>query len=317
MIAIGVKYVLLAALLAQASDPAAPGGDKARAKALLQEGLAFNQQGRHAQALGKFQAAYAAYPSPKLWFNIGQVQVALDHPLEAVQAFEDFLALASDARPEDRKDASTALAQLGKKLGRLQIKCETVGAQISVDGKSVGRVPLPEPLWAMPGRHGVTIAQSGFVPATETVDLGAGATALVVIRLLPVPPPAPVALPKPGERIPAAAAPAPGMAIAPSGVAAAAGAPAQDQLLPTQPAVPPPAAVAATAAPATPVALDLSTQPAPAEQADQARPFYKTWWFWTGTAVVVAGVVTAVLLLTRDAGSNVPDTNLGNHGVFQ
>jgi hypothetical protein len=316
MIAVGVKYVLLAALLAQASRPATPVGDKARAKALLQEGLAFNRQGQHAQALEKFQAAYAAYPSPKLWFNIGQVQVALDHPLEAVQAFEDFLALASDARPEDRKDASTALAQLGKKLGRLQIKCETTGAQISVDGKSVGRVPLPEPLWALPGRHSVTIAQSGFVSATETVELGAGATALVVIRLVPTPPPAPVARPLPSEAVPAAA-PAPGMAAAPSGVAASASAPAQDQLLPNQPAVPPPLAVPVAAAPATPVALDLSTQPAPAEQPSQAQPFYKTWWFWTGTAVVVAGVVTTAILLSRGSDSNVPTTDLGNHGVFQ
>jgi hypothetical protein len=333
MIAMGASYALLAVLLAQAAGPHGDAEDKARAKALLQEGLTFNRKGQHAQALAKFEAAYAAYPSPKLWFNIGQVQVALDHPLEAVQAFEKFLALVPDARSEDRKDARSALAELGKKLGRLQIRCETTGAEVVLDGKSVGRVPLPEPLWAMPGSHRVTISHEGSVPATETVEISAGIAALVVIRLAPV---SPVAAPSaPSAAKPGSVAPVVEMAIARGEATRAATQPAKetpspavgppstvdhkagDRLPATDPTTPPSGGLATPAPPsATPPALELSTQPVPAAEASSARPFYRTWWFWTCTTVVLGGSVTAAILLARGGGSNVPQTELGNHGVF-
>jgi formylglycine-generating enzyme required for sulfatase activity len=192
VIMISARLVLLVALLAQASPPPAGSEDKAKAKVLLQEGLAANRQGQHGHALEKFQAAYAAYPSPKLWFNIGQVELALDHPVEAIQAFEIFQALVPGAQPDEKKIARTSVEQLRKKLGQLEVKCETTGADIAVDGKSVGRVPLAGPLWSTPGNHRVTITHEGSVPASETVDLRAGASALVVMRLVPLPPPAPL-----------------------------------------------------------------------------------------------------------------------------
>ncbi len=315
MVAICAKSVLLAALLAQASPPSAGAEDKAKAKLLLHEGLDFTRQGQHAQALEKFQAAYTVYPSPKLWFNIGQVELALDHPVEAAEAFEKFIALVPDAQHEDRKVAKSTVAQLGKKLGRLQIECEATGAEVAVDGKSVGRVPLPGPLWAPPGSHQVTITHEGSATATETVEMSAGVSALVVIRLVPIPPPAP-AVPAPSVVTPAAET-----AVAPSeGTGAAA------QIAPTgeapnvrpqspEPAPTPSASVAAPPPPATPAALDLSAQPA--EAPSEARPVYKTWWFWTGAAVIVAGAATTIFLLTDRGGSNVPTSQLGNHGVFQ
>jgi hypothetical protein len=325
MVAIGAKYVLMVALLAQAALSPAGAEDKAKAKALLTEGLTFNRQGAHAQALEKFQAAYAAFPSPKLFFNIGQVQVALDHPVEAAHAYEKFLALVPDAQPEDKKVAKMAVAQLAKKLGRLQIRCETGGAEVVVDGKNVGRVPLPGPLWAAPGGHQVTLSHESSVPATETVEIGAGATTMVVIRLVPAVPPAPAAPPPPSEVKPtpepaippaeaagAAAQPATETVAPSAGPPPAAAEPAKDQLLATA-AVPSPIVTASPAA-ASP-ALDLSARPTQAES--QARPFYKTWWFWTGAAVVVGGAVTAAVLLTRKSDSNVPGAPLGNHEVFQ
>jgi len=93
----GAQFIVLAALLAQAPAPVAGGQDKAAAKVLLREGLDLNQRGDYARALEKFHAAYATYPSPKLWFNIGQVERDLGHPAEAMAAFEKFLALVPEA----------------------------------------------------------------------------------------------------------------------------------------------------------------------------------------------------------------------------
>jgi len=57
---------------------ATPGIDdpqaKAQAQALLSEGTRLYGEGDVAGALEKFQAAYAAFPSPKLMFNIGPSQ---------------------------------------------------------------------------------------------------------------------------------------------------------------------------------------------------------------------------------------------------
>ena len=49
-----------------------------------------------------------------------------------------------------------------------------------------------------------------------------------------------------------------------------------------------------------PAGVDLATGPAPADSTEVGRPYYKTWWFWTGAAVVVvAGAVTAIYFATR------------------
>ena len=49
-----------------------------------------------------------------------------------------------------------------------------------------------------------------------------------------------------------------------------------------------------------PAGVDLATSPAPADSTEVGRPYYKTWWFWTGAAVVVvAGAVTAIYFATR------------------
>lgn len=195
----GATSIVLLALLAQASSPAADAQDKTKARVLLSEGSALYKKGDYAGALEKFETAYAAYPSPKLWFNIGQANRDLGRPVEALAAFEQFLALATDASPDTSQDARSSVAELQQKLGQLRIECQTAGADISVDGKSVGRAPLPKPLWATPGRHQVSAVLEGTAPAIENVVLAAGITESVVIRLVsnPPPPPAPELAPQP------------------------------------------------------------------------------------------------------------------------
>jgi len=55
--------------------------------------------------------------------------------------------------------------------------------------------------------------------------------------------------------------------------------------------------------PAPPTATTLTSVPKVPEAPAADRPIYKKWWFWTGAAVVVAGVVTAILVATHSSNS--------------
>jgi len=58
----------------------------------------------------------------------------------------------------------------------------------------------------------------------------------------------------------------------------------------------------------------LAQSPSPAPVA--APAFYQRWWFWTGAAVVVAGVGVGVYALTTRAGNSAPSSKLGTQPVF-
>ena len=83
--------LLFLGFLAQVSQPDVNAQAKAKAQSLLTEGSAFYEKGDYADALERFKAAFAAYDSPKLLFNIGQANVDLGRPVEALEAFEQFL----------------------------------------------------------------------------------------------------------------------------------------------------------------------------------------------------------------------------------
>jgi hypothetical protein len=63
---------------------------------------------------------------------------------------------------------------------------------------------------------------------------------------------------------------------------------------------------------------DVTSSPTPSPPSVGGQPYYKSWWLWgTVGAVVVAGVITAIVLSTEKGGSNIPGTALGNQGAFQ
>jgi tetratricopeptide (TPR) repeat protein len=123
------KPLVLLSLLAQLSPPAADPQAKARAQGLLNAGSELYGKGDYAGVLEKFNAAYAANPSPKLMFNIGQANRDLSRPVEALEALEKFLASDTNASPETTAEARNAVAELREKLGQIRIDCEMPGAE--------------------------------------------------------------------------------------------------------------------------------------------------------------------------------------------
>jgi len=68
--------------------------------------------------------------------------------------------------------------------GNLVIVYSEAGAEVSVDGQSVGTTPLAEPLRLAEGRYLVGIARPGFHPWSRYVDVSRDEDALQEVRLL-------------------------------------------------------------------------------------------------------------------------------------
>ena len=109
----------------------------------------------------------------------------------------------------------------------------------------------------------------------------------------PVPPPAEAAVPPPASVV--APTVAPPVAPAPPPKAEEPG-----QAIPAATSIPPAIAPTPSEAP-KPAGVDLTSTATPSDSTEAGRPFWKTWWFWTGAVVVVGGAVTAIVLTTRSS----------------
>jgi hypothetical protein len=177
-----VVPVLLLATLAQAAGSNAQ--DRATAQALLGDGATMYEHGDYLGALDRFNRAYAAYPSSKILFNIGQANRLIGRPLEAREAYQKFLDEALGAARDDRTDAQKWLEELQKTLGQVTVRCQIDGAEIIVDGKPAGKSPLVRPVWVTPGRHEVTATKSGECAMSDHTEVPPGGEVLVELRPL-------------------------------------------------------------------------------------------------------------------------------------
>lgn len=181
-------HLVLLALLAQEAVPASSAGSegKIRAQTLLTEGTDLYERGDFRAALQKFEDAYALYPSPKLWLNIGQASRDLGRLVEALESFERFIAAARDAPSAAIAEARQSVVELRAKLGRVIVDSPVAGADVTIDSKTVGATPLPKPVWVMPGRHRIVARQLGFVSVEQTVNVNPGSIRTITLQFHPV-----------------------------------------------------------------------------------------------------------------------------------
>lgn len=210
---------LLAALIAF-SPPAAsaqPELAKADAEAKLQEGAALLDRGEYQGALDRFAAAYKIFPSPKIYFNVGLAYRGLGRHADALDAFEKFVkeVPGSDLRAEALRE----IADLQPRVASLEVWCDVEGAEVIVDGHSLGATPLGRPVRLAAGPHLILVQRAGLDSHTQRFQADGGSTVRLEARIArlpsaaPAPPtiaPAPVPPPAPPPMLSQkAAAPAP------------------------------------------------------------------------------------------------------------
>jgi hypothetical protein len=72
------------------------------------------------------------------------------------------------------------------RFGKLLIKSNTKGAQVFVDGRLVGTVPLAKPLRVKVGRHTIKLIKPGYTQYLDVVSVPRRGKASIDIDLLPV-----------------------------------------------------------------------------------------------------------------------------------
>jgi hypothetical protein len=263
--------LLLVALVVLLGLPAGAQAQRDDARDRLEEGSALYRKGDYPGALRKFEEARALFPSPKIYFNIGQALNRLGRPAAAVDALQRFLDEAADADPARRADAAKFLTELEPRIGRVKVTA-AAGTEIAVDGRAAGVAPLRRTIPVEPGSHQLTARAPGAAMAAvhqvkvETgevvewqVSAGSEATAMVPTT--------------PSGPLPSLGNPGPAATVAPGVPSVNGGAPS--------------------------AAIESGPQPTYTSRLRRHWP-----WIAGGAAVLAAGVVTTVLL-TR-GGDDLP-----------
>jgi hypothetical protein len=171
------------------------------ARELFAKGVEAARQQRWNQCRAAFLAAYGVKPHPQIAGNLSACEVKLGMMREAAEHVSIFLrAQRPDAPPERRAAADEVLREARTKIAIVQLYADPNGAEVRVDGRSIGTVPLPLPLFLDPGAHVVEVRQDGYVTAWRTVDARAGDSPEIKIELTPVTPPQPPVISTPIRR---------------------------------------------------------------------------------------------------------------------
>ena len=172
--------VVLLTGLTKASTAAAD-----EAKILFEAGIEAFHAEDYSDALHSFEASYAARPVPKVLFNIAMCQKAMYRYTDAIQTFDRFLAesnLSKDAPLYH--EVISEKAALFTMVGRLNIHEAPNGAEVFVDGRTVGITPIATvPL--DPGSHVIEIQKAGRVPFRKEAVLTAGETLTLSVSQAP------------------------------------------------------------------------------------------------------------------------------------
>src|SRR5262245_60370570 len=138
----GALSVLVAApCYAQEPEPTTP-AQKA-AQDAHRHALQLYDRGEHQQALVEFRRAYSLAPSFRILYHVGLSCVALADARGAIEAFGAYLREGGERIPEARRtQVESEITRLSRQLAGLTLDVREPGAELLLDGESVGKAPL-------------------------------------------------------------------------------------------------------------------------------------------------------------------------------
>jgi hypothetical protein len=138
----------------------------------LERGIELRKEGRDADALAEFRAAYQLDKSPRVRAQIAVAEQALGNWLEAERGLVIVLATHDDPWIEEWREAlEQALVKVRARLGFLVVQSSVAGAELRLDGVRIADLPTAEPIRIVAGTHTLEVRAEGYMPARRIVDV--------------------------------------------------------------------------------------------------------------------------------------------------
>lgn len=238
------------------------------ADAYAKHGVELRRERKDREALQEFQRAYAVRRSAHFLAQIalaeqalGMWEVAHDHLRVALADTADSWIV------KNRASLEKARAAIQSHLATIEVWGEPAGAQVLLNQRVVGTLPLPEPVRVTEGTIVVTVRAAGHATSTRSLSLAAGTLRReqFVLQRLEAPPA--LATGQAGETRP---------------ISLAAREPETGRREETL--------------------IRSSERAEEADTADESSsPLYTRWWFWSAVGVVAVGAaVGGYLVLKKD-----------------
>lgn len=176
-----VVFVAIALLAATRHAGATPSNDE---EALIRHGIELRKAQDDLAARAEFQKAYDLTHSPRAAAQLGLADFALGR-------WDDAEAHVSEAlhTPEDpwikkyRVELDRSLGTIKTHVARVEIAGDPAGAEVYVNGRLAGQLPLTTPVAVSEGQVDVELRAHGFTRGSRTVTVSGGQYQRLVIRL--------------------------------------------------------------------------------------------------------------------------------------
>lgn len=181
--------VLAASSLPEPVQAQASRSDDVEVDQLVARGIALRAQGKDGEALQTFQRAAELDPeSVRVKVHLATVYQALGDWLLA----DDYLtqALSRPSEPyvvRHRQVLEDAKRVIDQNIGRLEVDGEPAGAEVRLNGRLIGTLPLVDPVRTVVGSYVLEVQRAGFYPVRRPIALSGGGLVRESIRLEPLP----------------------------------------------------------------------------------------------------------------------------------
>jgi hypothetical protein len=141
----------------------------------------------YAGALTHYQTANLASASARAQMGAADALYQLGRAGESYEAYNEVItSYGPKLGPVEKALVATRVKELAAKTGWVSIRVADPGAQVDLDGKSLGVSPVPVLVRVATGGHDIKVSQAGFAPFTSRADVAADGTAIIEVKLVPV-----------------------------------------------------------------------------------------------------------------------------------